>query len=314
MDAPEDVERSAAPPAYHSGALRTPMSLSLRSLPWLALALLGAACGAPSVPPGAPPPAPSATPRGDSLAGPWTLRPSRRERAHTIEISGTLAARVDTFGAADRIDTLRARVRAVSSRVVSGDGERFAGLLQGYELSSGDSVPFASPAGLFVPLPFAAIVGERGAAPALEVPASGACSVAAAALQPLRDLWLGAPTRLARDQEWADSTTVAICRDSIPLTTRTVRRFKVTGAEVLDGELVLRVVRESRTTITGEGAQFGESLRIDADGTGRLEVLISLAGGEVVRGEGESALAMRMTGRHRVQLLHQAMRTTITSP
>jgi hypothetical protein len=100
----------------------------------------------------------------------------------------------------------------------------------------------------------------------------------------------------------------------MPLVVRATRDFRVIGAEVLEGETVLHVVRESRTTVAGEGAQFNESLRIEAEGTGRMEFLVSLAGGEVVRGDGESELAMRMTGRRRVQLLRQAMRTTITSP
>lgn len=231
-----------------------------------------------------------------------------------IELSGTLTTRVDTVGALDRVDTIRVRARAASSRVVSGDRERFAGLLHAYELSSGDSVPFVVPAGLYLPLPFTSVVGARGTAPAIEIAAGRECSVAAAALQPLRDLWLGAPARLARDQTWSDSTTFTLCRDSIPLVVRSTRDFQVVGAEILEGETVLRVVRESRTTIAGDGVQFGETLRIEAEGSGRLDLLVSLAGGEVVRADGESELAMRMTGRRRVQLLRQTMRTTITSP
>lgn len=316
MDAPEDVEQSAAPPAYHSGVpgLAMPRPLT-RTLLRSALALLGAACAAPPITlDRAPAPAPVDAPRADSLAGPWTLRPSRRERAHSIELTGTLAAHVDTAGALERVDTLRVRVRAASSRVVSGDSERFSGLLHAYELSPGDSVPFVAPPGLFLPLPFTAAAGARGAAPSLEIAAGRECSAAAAALQPLRDLWLGAPARLARDQAWSDSTTFTLCRDSIPLVVRSTREFRVIGAEVVEGETLLRVVRESRTTIAGEGMQFGEPLRIEAEGTGHLEFLVSLAGGEVVRAEGTSDLSMRMTGRRRVQLLRQAIRTTITSP
>ena len=316
MDAPEDVEQSAAPPAYHSGVLHVPMPHSIsHTLLCTAIALLGASCAAPPITVGrAPASAPAIAPHADSLLGPWALRNSRRERSHSIELRGTLTTHVDTVGALERVDTIRVRARAASSRVVSGDTERFSGLLRAYELSSGDSVPFAVPAGLYLPLPFTAVVGERGAAPTLEVPTGRECSIAAAALQPLRDLWLGVPARLARDQAWSDSTTFTLCRDSIPLVVRSTRDFRVVGAEILEGETVLRVVRESRTTITGDGVQFGETLLIEAEGSGRLELLVSLAGGEVVRADGESELRMRMTGRRRVQLLRQAMRTTITSP
>jgi hypothetical protein len=316
MDAPEDVEQSAAPPAYHSGVPHFLMPSSFpRTLLRSAVVLLGAACAAPPITPGrAPAPAATVAPQADSLAGPWVLRPSRRERNHSIEISGTLTTRADTAGALERVDTVRVRARTTSSRVVSGDSERFSGLLRAYELSSGDSVPFVAPPGLFLPLPFTAVVGVRGAAPALEIPSGRECSVAAVALQPLRDLWLGAPARISRDQSWSDATTFTICRDSMPLEVSSTRRFRVTGAEILDGQAVLRVVRESRTTIAAEGTQFGETLRIEAEGTGRIEFLVSLAGGEVMRADGESELAMKMTGRRRVQLLRQAVRTTITSP
>jgi hypothetical protein len=286
-----------------------------RALLRSALALVGAACAAPPVAIGRPPaPAPVDAPRTDSLAGPWTLRPSRRERSHSIELTGTLATRADSSGAPERVDTLRVHVRAVSSRVVRGDSERFSGLLHAYELSPGDSVPFVAPPGLFLPLPFTASVGARGTAPTLEIAEGRECGVTTAALQPLRDLWLGAPARLARDQRWSDSTTYTLCRDSIPLVVRSTREFRVVGAELLGGETVLRIVRESRTTIAGDGMQFGESLHIEAEGTGRIEFLVSLAGGEVVRGEGESGLTMRMTGRRRAQVLRQVMRTTISSP
>src|SRR5688572_4726478 len=218
MDAPEDVEQSAAPPAYHSGVPHVPMPSSIpRTLLRSLVALLGVACAAPPITLGR---APAIAPQGDSLAGPWTLRPSRRERAHSIELAGTLSTRVDTAGAIERVDSLRVHARATSSRVVSGDSERFSGLLRAYELSSGDSVPFLAPPGLYLPLPFTAVVGVRGAVPTLEIPAGRECSIAAAALQPLRDLWLGAPARLARDEAWSDSTTFTICRDSMPLVVR----------------------------------------------------------------------------------------------
>jgi hypothetical protein len=291
-----------------------PHSLS-RALLLSIVALLGASCAAPPITLGrAPAPTPVVVAQADSLAGPWALRPSRRERTHSIELTGTLTSRVDTVGALERVDSVRVHARATSSRVVSGDSERFSGLLRAYELSSGDSVPFLAPPGLYLPLPFTAVVGQRGGAPTLDIPAGRECSIAAAALQPLRDLWLGAPARLARDQAWGDSTTYTICRDSVPLAVRSTRTYRVVGAEVLDGETVLRVVRESKTTIVGEGAQFNEAFQIAAEGSGRIEFLVSLAGGEVVRADGESELAMRMTGRRRVQLLRQAIRTTILSP
>jgi hypothetical protein len=308
------VEQSAAPPAYHYPVPMTSSSPLARLVAPSLTLVLTAACAASGAPPALPTPAPAEATAVDSLAGPWMLRPARRERAHTIETTATLTSRVDTVNALERVDTLRARTRATTSRVVGNGVEVLSGLLQAYELSTGDSVPYLAPEGLRLPLPFTAVVGARGEAPRLEAPAAGVCSAAAAALQPLRDLWVGAPSRLVRDLEWGDSTTFTICRDSMPLVVRTVRQFRVVGAEAVGGEVVLRIARASRTSLSGDGSQFGETLRIEAEGIGQLEMLVSLSGGEVVRADGVAELTMRMTGRRRVQVLRQSARIAIASP
>lgn len=294
--------------------VQPPPSSRARLVALLVALVPAAACVGPVAPSTAPTPAPVEVEAIDSLAGPWTLRPARRERAHTIETTATLTSSADTVNAVERVDTLRARVRATTSRVVGIGGEGLSGLLHAYELSTGDSVPFRAPEALRVPLPFTALVGARGEAPRLEAPAAGACSIGAAALQPLRDLWVGAPARLEMGLEWSDSTTFTICRDSMPLTVRTVRTFRVVGAEALAGEVVLRVERASHTRLSGDGSQYGESLRIEAEGVGQLELYVSLAGGEVVRAAGVADLTMRMTGRRRAQVLRQSARIAISSP
>jgi hypothetical protein len=165
-----------------------------------------------------------------------------------------------------------------------------------------------------LPVPVSAALQGAGAPPELAVPVSGPCSAAAAALQPLRDLWTSAPPTLERGQEWADSSTYRICRDSVPLTVRTTRRFRVLQAERYFGTLVLRIARTSETTLEGEGSQFGEPIRITAEGIGRMEILLALEGGEVVRADGDAELSMRMTGRRRTQELRQRTRTVIAAP
>jgi hypothetical protein len=158
------------------------------------------------------------------------------------------------------------------------------------------------------------MVSARGRAPALEPPPAGECSTASAALQPLRELWLALPARLAVGQEWSDTSRYPICRDSILLVVEAERHHRVVGAEVVEGQLLLRIVRDSRSRLSGEGSQFGEPIRIEADGAGRMEYLVSLVGGEIVDGEGDSELTMRLTGRRRNQLLRQITHTRISSP
>lgn len=283
----------------------------VRFLVPLLLALAASACATPGPVRDIPEPATPATPVADPLTGPWTLRRAEGERAYTIAIEGTLASRVDTV---ERVDTLRARVRAVLSRVTDDGAGRLAGLLTEYATSTGDSVPFTPPPGFLLPLPVSAVLDVRGAQPAWQVAGAGDCSASTAAMQPLRDLWVGAPARIAVEQSWQDSTSYTICRDSIPLEVRSVRRFIVLGAERWNEDVVLRIARTSRTRIVGEGVQFGEPLSIAAEGTSTLEFLVSLAGGEVLRGAGDAELTMTMTGRRRLQELRQRTRVVIASP
>jgi hypothetical protein len=281
-------------------------------LPFVPLLALAAVACTPPVPArSTPAPDSPAAPVADPLRGPWELRPAVGERTYSIALEGTLVSRVDTL---ERVDTLRAQVRATLSRVTDDALGRLAGLLTEYGTSSGDSVPFTPLPGVLLPLPVSATPGPPGAQPAWRIAGGGDCSAAAAAMQPLRDLWVGAPSRLAVDQSWQDSTSYTICRDSIPLAVRSIRRFTVLGAEPWRDEVVLRVARATHTRIAGEGTQFGEPLSIAAEGMSRIEILVSLAGGEVVRGAGDAELAMAMTGRRRLQELRQRTRIEISSP
>lgn len=275
------------------------------------LALTAAACAAPGPARREPAPEAPAAPEADPLVGPWTLRPAGGERTYAITLDGTLTSRIDTV---ERVDTLRAHVRAALSRATSDGAVRLAGLLIEYATSTGDSVPFASPTGLRLPLPISAPLSAAGGQPEWRVATGEACSPASAALQPLRDLWVGAPARLAVEQSWQDSTSYTICRDSIPLEVRSIRRFTVLGAERWNDEVVLRLARTTQTRVVGDGTQFGERLSIAAEGTSSLRLLVSLAGGEVLRGDGDAELTMTMTGRRRVQELRQQTRISITSP
>ena len=162
------------------------------------------------------------------------------------------------------------------------------------------------PAGVSFPVP---VVLTRPSQPAqvarFVVPAEGSCAPAAALTQVLREGVVVTPRALRRDQTWRDSSVTTICRDSIPLAVTTVRRYRVVGAELRDGQVVVLVDRVSTVAMRGEGRQLGESVQLVADGTGAMRYAIGLLDGIVVDAEGTNDLVLRLTGRRRSQELRQ---------
>lgn len=221
-----------------------------------------------------------------------------------------LRTRTDTLVT---VDSLRTAFVAEWTRLAADAEGRIAGLIREFSLSADSSAP-VTPAGLLLPIPFAAELGAVGTQPRIARPDPAACTLDAAASQPLRELLLSPPQRLEPGTAWSDSATTSICRDSIPLTVRSVRHFVVRDAAMREGGLVVRVERTSTVQLAGDGRQFGEPLTIAAEGEGRLELYLRVPDGVVIEGAGEQVLRMTMRGRRRSQELAQRTRITITEP
>lgn len=288
----------------------------MRPVRILTLGLLGAAsfaasCASPAAAP-APRPAPaSAAPVvRDSLEAPWVVVRRVGSFANTIRLSSQLASRVDSV---DRADSSTAIVRVSWTRLAGEGPARLSGLVSEYGVGAGalDPTPLV---GLRLPVPFSATGGRGGTQAQLDVVLSGACSLAAVAMQPARDLFVSTPPSLTAGSTWGDSSTYTVCRDSIPLHVRSARSFTVVGAERRAEVVVLLVDRTSTITMLGDGSQFGETLTIAAEGSGTMRVELRLDDGTVFAALGESELKMTMRGRRRSQTLTQHTRTEISSP
>jgi hypothetical protein len=269
------------------------------------------ACTAPAVTPAPRPVVLAPTPAAvDPLSAPWTVDAGSGAIKQRLTFEGALVSRVDTV---ERRDTLRTVVAAEWSRV-SGDGAaRLAGLLTDFRVSA-DSTEPVTPDGLLLPVPFAATNGAGAAQARLTSPDPASCGLDAAAVSALREVFITLPRRLEPGTSWRDSSTYVVCRDSIALTVRSEREFRVTGAERRDGMVVVLLERRSRTTMRGDGHQFGEPLTIEAEGDGHVQLAVRLSGGFVVSGSGESELRMTMRGRRRSQELTQRTRIEIVTP
>ncbi len=277
---------------------------TLRGLTLIVALLASGACATRApVRPERPAPTPGAA--SDPLTEPWIVGPSEGEARQRLLVEAVLRSRIDTV---ERTDTLRSMLEAVTSRVVSGGVWRLGGLITAFQVGG------ATPPTLTLPQPFSAELGAMGSQPRLVQPAVGDCSVAGAAAQSLREMWLVPPSRLTTGLTWSDSSRFTVCRDSIPLRVSSVRDYRVLGAERRGEAVVVRVERRALTRLDGEGLQFGERITLSGEGRGSALLTLSLAGGWVVDGQGESELTLRLTGRRRTQELHQTARLVLGAP
>lgn len=280
------------------------------------LGLLGAvslavSCASPAGAP-APRPAPtSATPVvRNALEAPWTMARRVGSFANTIRLSSQLISRVDRV---ERTDSSTAIIRVSWTRLAGEEPARLSGLVSEYGVGVGMLDP-TSLVGLRLPVPFSATDGRGALQARLDVALSGACSLSAGVLQPTRELFVSTPLSLRAGSSWSDSLSYTICRDSVPLQVRSARSFKVVGAERRQEVVVVLVDRTSTVTMLGEGTQFGETLKIAAEGSGTMRLELRLDDGSVFAALGEAELKMTMRGRRRSQDLKQHTRIEITSP
>ena len=270
------------------------------------------ACAPPA---SAPSPRPVAVPDApgmrDLLDAPWTVRRPAGTHTNAIQLSSELVSRVDSV---ESTDSTTAAVSVTWTRLAGGEPARISGLVTDYRVGSAAAEP-GPLAGLLVPVPFSAAEGRSTTQAQLEVPPSAACSLAAAVLQAVRELFVSAPPRLVAGDTWSDSSTYAICRDSIPLEVRSARLFRVIGAERRgNAAVVVLLDRTSTVTLRGEGTQFGEQVSIAAEGSGAMRLELNLESGAVVAARGDAELRMTMRGRRRSQDLKQHTRIEIRAP
>lgn len=291
--------------------MRRPTAIPIRhALLTLGAALLGA-CASPAVTPAPRPTVDvAAPPLVDPLSAPWSVEAATGSIRQELRLEASLVSRVDTV---ERRDTIRTVVAAEWSRVHGDGAARISGLLTDFRLSA-DSTEPTTPAGLLLPVPFSALEGVGSIQPRFVSPDPAGCGLDAAAMSAVRELFVTLPRRLEPGTSWRDSSSHVVCRDSIAVAVRSAREFRVTGAERRDGHVVVLLERRSRTSMHGEGRQFGEPLTIDAEGDGTAQLAVRLAGGFVVAGSGESELRMTMRGRRRSQELTQRTRIEIVTP
>ena len=136
-------------------------------------------------------------------------------------------------------------------------------------------------------------------------------STALPVTQSLRDLWFRPPDTLRISTTWEDSSSYVVCRDGIPLRATVHRTFRITGTAERNGRLLLTIARQSRTTIEGNGAQFGEAVAVSGAGSGQLAYDFDPASGEVLGATGNATLDFSLRSRLRTQIVRQTVEIRI---
>ena len=218
-----------------------------------------------------------------------------------------ITIRLDT---SSRTDTISSHAEMVfTAAPVTGDvnGSVDAFLVQG----SGNAA--ATPAGLAVPFPLRAEYSARGPQLEFTAPREAApcASNALAVTQSLRDLWFRPPDTLRVASTWEDSSSYVVCRDGVPLRATVHRTFRVTGTAERDGRVLLTIARQSRTTIEGNGAQFGEAVAVSGAGSGQLTYDFDPENGEVLGANGNATLDFSLRSRLRTQVVRQTVEIRI---
>jgi hypothetical protein len=245
--------------------------------------------------------------------GPWSWSPVRERRSWMVTQRAIVTTRADSGLA--RVDTVSSELTTAFTQFVQ--ALRISGSLTAYRVGTGTRAAVA-PVGLTLPMTLAA---TSTAAPSsatmpswtFTAPLEGTpCSSSAwSVAQGVRDLWYRTPDWLKVGTIWTDSASYTICRDAIPLRMHVDRTFRVTAVREHQGRAILTLVRDARSTLRGDGQQFGESVHFEGTGTGTLQYELDPAGGEMLGASGTSVLEFTMQSRLRTQRVQQAATITV---
>ncbi len=253
----------------------------------------------------------------DPLAEPWLVGVPTSPVTHEIVVTTAVRAAATSDALANTsADSLRTTLSVrwdSTSRTTTRTGS-----LTSYRIAAVvpastpvGAPPTATPPWLTTPLAIVAALDADRQMVRVTTPRESSCGVEAAAAQVAREVLLAPPSRLARGVSWVDSLRTTVCRDSIPLTLTSARRYVVEDARVQDGRVVVVLRRRSTTTLSGTGSQFGEPVTITGEGQGELLFGLRLDDGQMTDGNGVSTLTLSLTGRRKSQVVTQNARLEI---
>jgi hypothetical protein len=147
-------------------------------------------------------------------------------------------------------------------------------------------------------------------------PADSACVAPDAPLIALaREVLVPLPFSVAPGHAWQDTVSTTTCRAGIPVTTTTVRSYRVVGPGERDGAPALTVSRATQITMTGQGTPGGQTVTVTGGGQGAGALFLDVAGGRYLGGTDSSTVELAISnGLQTRRFVQQARQETRLRP
>ena len=95
------------------------------------------------------------------------------------------------------------------------------------------------------------------------------------------------PTLLTQGMTWRDSTTAIGCSGSIPVTTVSIRNYRVVGEADVSGRPAIAIERTEKTLSSGEGSENQHRILLKTEATGTARIFVDRTSGALLSSEGE---------------------------
>lgn len=263
-----------------------------------ALTIAGAALGCATTspptarkPPGRQPPA-TAHPAAPAPLVRWHLQYGPGQRAYAVRTrTAVTLTNADTAGApVERADSGYAHYTVAVTPDSAGQ-LTLSGVVDSSSVESGDTL--RSNPDSAAPARFSGVLSPAGSLVSFEQVTGSLCAGGTdPAVAGARELFVPLPAAATVGTIWRDTSTVVICRGGIPVTTTTVRDYRLTGAPGWHGTAALRIERSAVTTVTGDGAQTEQHATVAGAGRGVATIYLDPSTGALFALDGSADLQL----------------------
>ena len=95
------------------------------------------------------------------------------------------------------------------------------------------------------------------------------------------------PAQLTQGMTWRDSTSAAGCSGSIPITTVSIRNYRVIEEADVSGRRAIAIERTEKTLSTGEGSENQHRVFLRTEATGNTKIYVDRLTGALLSSQGE---------------------------
>lgn len=127
-----------------------------------------------------------------------------------------------------------------------------------------------------------------------------------------RDLLVAPPASFALGTVWHDTTTTPGCRGAIPVTTTSIQRYEVQGADTFAGIPAVRIARASTVSMSGSASPRGQPVTIAGEGAGTSSLFFDPARGRFLGARGESTTRLTLSAAGQSRAFTQRVRQRVT--